>query len=234
MDETTKRIWCIAYIVKDHISTIERDLKHFKHFDVKASVPTVKILKKQFKNEKHFEEVPLLFNYGFFELPFDKACNESYLGQLRQDVAAIFAWVKDPSVVLSKKPELNKDNKLISYPRAAIATESEMAELIKQSQNSSVYLDSDISKVFPGKHVVLKGYPFDDLPAEVISINRRKKEVKVKLNPESIMKEVTVSFDNIFYTIYECYDDDSFPHESLDEMVEKNRYMVDKLYVHLQ
>lgn len=232
--EKEEKIWCIAYINKDHLSTIEADLEeHGYQGRVKAVVPTVKILRKQFKREKFFDEVPLLFNYGFFEMPYKQACYESFLGQLRNDIPAIFAWVSDPSRVLSMKPELNIDNRLINFPRAAIATEREMAEIIKQSQVNSVYMDRHINSIEPGKHIILKGYPFDNLPAEVVHINKKKKEIRIRLEFNSVMKEATVSFDNVFYTVYEAHDAEKFPHESLDEINDRSNYLIDKLYVNL-
>lgn len=209
-------IWCIAYINRNFIELVSEELKEYGYDDIEAYIPTVKVLKKKFKQKQEFEEVPLLFNYGFFKVSFENACNEEYLSMLRQRITAIYGWVKDPSSIIEKKPPL-KDPKgededefklhyLEKVPRAAVATDEEVASMVKSAREMNIFSEEDIDSLKKGDYIVLKGYPFDDLPAEVVSISRKSKEVKVKLLLDTAMSEVKVSFENIFYSIYSSFD----------------------------
>lgn len=217
--ETTKTAWLIAYINRDHISIAQDELKKYGHKDVEAYIPTVRILTKKFKGKNHFEFVPLLFNYGFFKVPLEKAKNPDYLMELRHHITCIYAWVKDP---INIQKNLRKDNKSSSYalPAAAIATDKEVTRMIKASESMSIYCAEDLKRIKPGDHLKLEGYPFEGMPAEVISINHKKGDVKVRLDIENVVREVTVSFENVFYTVYKNYNEDS-RESSSDELVEK-------------
>ncbi len=224
-------IWCIAYINRDYIYTVEKELKQYDYDMVEAYIPTVKILKKRFKGKEEFEEVPLLFNYGFFKMPFEYACNEEFLSILRQRLTCMYAWVKDCSKVLEDKPQLRADNSglIKALPRMAIATDTEVSILVKASAENSIYSSQDLDNIEEGSFITLHGYPFDNIPAEVIKISHSKKEVKVRLLLETLMKEISVSFDHVFYTVYKNFDEES-KDKSLNEMEEKNKNSTDKLF----
>jgi len=79
----------------------------------------------------------------------------------------------------------------------------------------------DLERIKPGQYVKLEGYPFDNMPAEVVSINHKRKEVKVKLLMDSIIQDVTVSFENVFYSIYKNFDEEN-REKSIDDL--NNRF----------
>jgi len=209
----TGDIWCIAYVNRNFINHVQHELEEYGYKEVEAYIPTVKVLKKKFKNKQEFEEIPLLFNYGFFKVPYEKACNEEWLGMLRQRITAIYGWVKDCSNVIENKPNLqdsDEDEFIPSFiekvPRAAVATDREVTEMVKSARAMNIFSEDDINSLTKGDFIVLKGYPFDDLPAEVIRISKKRKEIKVKLLLDTAMSEVKVSFENVFYTIYNSFD----------------------------
>ena len=68
-------VWVIAYINRDYVERVESDLLKHGFGSIHVYIPTVRILKKQFKNKNIYDYIPLLFNYGFFQLPYDKACD---------------------------------------------------------------------------------------------------------------------------------------------------------------
>lgn len=229
-----KTVWCIAYINRKFIKTVADDLKDRGFEDIKVYMPTVKLLAKKFKNKNHFEFVPLLFNYGFFQVPFDKACNHEYLTSLRVHIPAIRGWVKDPITIMSENPRLRLDNgeheAAVTLPKAALATDREIARLIQRQDTFSVFSAEDLTKISPGDHITLRGYPFDNMPAEIVKINFSKKEVEVKILIETLVKKVKVSFENVFYTVYNDYDEDELSKYSLDEIRSQNTASLDKLY----
>lgn len=231
MAKNSKRtVWCIAYINRDHIHTVEEELRKY-NYDVVAYIPTVKILKKQFKGKSIFEFVPLLFNYGFFKIRYKDATNSDFLLELRNRITCLVGWVKDPTKTMSRAPRLRTDNadNISGIKAAATATDKEIARLTKESAAMSIYSAEDLSKFKKGDYIKLKGYPFDDMPAEIISINLKKREVRVSLLLEMLVKEVTVSFENVFYTIYQGLDEKS-KEDSYDELGDKyGQNTVDKM-----
>lgn len=223
MGINTKYIWCIAYINRGLINKAEEELKIYEYDDVEAYIPTVRVLKKQFKGKQMFEMVPMLFNYGFFKMPYTDACNPEFLMTLRYRISCIYGWVKDPIKTITESPRLRVDNEsfIDAIPRAAIATDKEVSRLVKASQSMSIYNQEDLKQFKSGDYIKLEGYPFEGMPAEIIKINHRKGEVIVKLLIDAIVKEVTVSFENVFYTIYKNYNENS-RESSSDEIVSKH------------
>ena len=234
-----KRVWAIAYIDRNFLPQLPEELKHYGYTDIKCYVPTVRLLKKQFKGKDQFEFVPLLLNYGFFKIPYEKACDSEWLSELRQRIGAIYGWVKDPTKNLSEKVILRADNSGMTkgmpgdnleddqnmaelyrnLPQCALAKTKEVLALKKSADVLSVFSDEDIDRISIGDYITLKGYPFDNVPAEVLEINKKKQHVKVRLDISSNLDVVTVSFENVFYTIYSSQDpDDPMRETSLDEI----------------
>jgi len=240
-------VWVIAYINRDYIHRVEQDLLSYGFGSIRVYIPTVRILKKQFKNKNIYDYVPLLFNYGFFQLPYDKACDVEFLRTLREKIPAIYAWVSDPIQTLTTKPKLRPDNKetpeeeepeidgmkilkkVEQTPNVAMAREEEIVNLLKAAENMSVFSDGIVQKLEVGSFIVLQGYPYEGMSAEIVEINKTKKTVKVRLLLETMITTATVSFENIFYTVYSDFDK-SHREKSLDEMDSLGKRNLDKIY----
>lgn len=244
-------LWVIAHINRDFIETVEKDLLDKGYGAIKVFIPTVRILKKQFKNKNVYEYVPLLFNYGFFQIPYDKACDAEFLKRFREQIPAIYAWVVDPLNTINKRPNLRMDNlggveyedlettesgmriiKHNSKPRIAVASEDEIVALIKSSENLSVFSDEVVDRLEIGSFITLRGYPYDNMPAEIVSISKEKKQVKVRLLLETMIANATVSFENIFYTVYSNSDEGS-KELSIEDLQERGHHNLDRLYAKL-
>ena len=185
--------WCIAYVNADHLKLVDYQLAKNKDYqDISAYIPTVQVLKKQFKNKDHFEDVPLLFNYGFFRIPTKKVLNPEFLVKLKADISAIIGWVKDISKVTAT-----------SGMNVAVASEEEISALIEYSKSNSIYTSEDIENLKEGDFITLIGYPWEGMQAQVKTVNVKKREADVILCIDAeLTKTIKVSFDNIFYTIY--------------------------------
>lgn len=221
----TEGIWLIAHINRDYIESAEAELKQYEYTDIQIYIPTVRILKKNFKNKEIFEFIPLLFNYGFFKVPFDKACQVEYLSLLRQRITCIYGWVKDPIKTVTSSPRLRLDNGnfIDALPKAAVASDAEVSRMITASETFSIYNKEDLDRIKPGSYITLAGYPFENMPAKVIKINHKKKEVKVKLlldTMDSFSQNTIVSFENVFYSVYKNFNEES-KEKSYDEMNSK-------------
>ena len=103
-----------------------------------------------------------------------------------------------------------------AIPEVATASDKEVARMVEAAQAMSVYCAEDLARFKPGDHLLLQGYPFDGMPAEILEIKPKRGEVVVQLNIESIVRKVTVSFENVYYTIYKNYNENS-REESSDE-----------------
>lgn len=215
------KVWVIAYINRDYINVANEEIEMYNYENVEAYIPTVRVLKKQFKGKNLFEFVPLLFNYGFFKIPYSDACDPEFLLTLRHRITCIYGWVKDPARAVTEF-NLMADNQdpVRALPKAAIATDGEVARLVKASKSMSIYTEKDLEQFKPGDFIKLEGYPFEGMPAQIIRINKKKGEVKVKLMIDEIVKEVTVSFENVFYTIYKNFNENS-REASTDEMKDR-------------
>lgn len=218
--------WVVAYIDSAHIDKVTQELAKYREYaEVEAYIPTVKILKKTFKGKQTFEEVPLLFNYGFFKIPRKFAIYSKFLEDLKNNISCIYDWVKDPHKVRKTKPGLQlgeRDNYSEKDIPAATANAKEISELLKKSFNYSAHSADDIDKLEAGQTITLHGYPFDGVMATVVEINHRKETVKVKIPIFDQLRNVDVSYDNVFFTIYhsKSYDDSVTVKNSLNAMVE--------------
>lgn len=220
----------IAYVDASVMARVEAELNKYPEYrEVTPMIPTVKILKKTFKGKQSFEEVPLLFNYGFFKMPRHLAIQHKFLESLKSDISCIYAWVKDPQKVMNSHPVIRPDGKSIYTDKhipIATATSEEVSFLLKESFSHSAHDSNDLGTAYPGMMITLQGYPFDDVPAEIVEIDEKRREVKVKLHIFSESKEVRVAFDNVFFTIYNPrnHDDSITVKKSLDEMMENNSF----------
>lgn len=198
-------IWVIAYINSKFVDRIGRDIRNLNlnyGWGIDYSVPMVRVLSKKFKGTKFFREIPLLFNYGFINMPFNIACDYESLIIIKNEVNAIHGWLykkEEEWETLDSEGMLTDDMKVYEVS----------AQIVKRLNNvakrRSVYHAHDVAKLHLGDLVVLKGYPFDGIKAEIIEINVKKEEAKVKLFMGENEKLVKVGFGNLFYTIYDDY-----------------------------
>lgn len=224
--ETSKYVYAVAYINRAFLSTITRDLEKFNYVDVKSYIPTVKVLRKQFKNKKHYEDVPLLFNYGFFRISFQNACDKDYLMRMKVAVQGIYNWLYTPDQ--AEKDE--ETGKFLNSLQVATVKLKEIVLLKRACLLSSIYSSDDLGAIGRDDYIILKGYPFDNIPAKVVSINAKREEVKVKLllDQETMFNEVTVNFSNVFYSIYSNFDDPTLTDNTIEGLAERSKSGYDK------
>lgn len=211
--EEKRFAWVVAYINWDHVDRCERELKRYPEYKkIEAFIPTIKVLKKQFKNKDHFDEVPLLFQYGFFKIPREYAIHYLFLENLQKNISCIFGWVKD---------NLRKAGP--GKIPVAIATSKEISDLVRATNDLGAHNSDDLSMLKPGDYIVLKGYPWEGLECEFVSLNEKKKRVVVKTVMFMQTKEMEVPYEAVFFNIYSNrgYDDSLTIKNSLDEMEKK-------------
>lgn len=218
--KTPKYLWAIAYIDSSMVPYIEKDLKKSNQYKgMMAVVPTLKILKKQFKGKETYQDVPLLFHYGFFKIPYLYAINPDMLEKIRNDISCISHWVQD---------------KALGNPlsKVALVKSSEVKRMIKFAEENNKHSEKEVDSLKAGQIITLMGYPFEGLDARIISIDKKKKkaEVEVKLSSEVLgedgewatLRTISISFDNVFYTAYNgSYHDDYNKEKTLTDYQSK-------------
>lgn len=223
-------VWVICYVNIDRLHTLSRDLyRYSKYKTIEACIPKIKILKKKFKGKNHYEEIPLMMNYGLFRVPRYFIPNPYFLQEMKRDVECIYNWLIDTSAVATE-PLMHYGDTLFNPMRVALAKDSEIKPLVEAAKINSIYTAKDLETLYPGKIIRLHGYPFDNIDAEIQKINYTKREVEVKLLLSTSIKVVKVAFDNIFFTIYQSqYLESAMKEQSIEAIVKPNK-STDNLY----
>lgn len=70
---------------------INKELKEKGYDQIKATIiiPMVNVLRKLLKGKMVFEEVPVLFNYGFMRMPTKLAFSSYFYNKLRRNISGI-------------------------------------------------------------------------------------------------------------------------------------------------
>ena len=205
--------WCIALIDFKQVKTIPKGLTQMK-IKHELGIPMVRVLRKRFKNKEYFEDVPLMFNYGFIKLPNKVAMNKDKLIQIKDRVPGVFSWMFTHKIK-GYQVETVKNN-VVEYFMAL-------------ANKVSIFSSNDINNINKGDFITLKGYPFEGLEAQIIDINYKTKKSDVLIYIMEGYRKVTVDFENIFYSIYTNFDD-AISKNSIDTLESYNKGSLDKLH----
>lgn len=200
----TSYVYCIFRLDRKFYKRINKDLisRGYKH--VKAIVPTISVLKKSRKGKNEYEDVPLLFNYGFIRMRSDKAFDRYYLNKIKRDIPGILSFMKS----LDHKPKrkrLRIDNAedFDDYSVVATLSRDEVIRYKHMAKANKIYSVDDITRVGIGDYVILRGYPFEGIPAILLESNLNTKKMLVKLYPETDGNlEIEVPMENVLYSAY--------------------------------
>lgn len=201
-------VYAICYLELKYYLNIKNDLIKRGYHDITPVIPTVHILRKTVKTRMEFEEVPILFNYGFIKMPIAKAYSRDFLRKLVKDIPGIRGWLNSPESLHPKKKRRRIDNIDIWDDFSIVSTVSreEVKYFKRLSKKNKRFSIEDLSlKV--GDYVILKGYPFEGVDATIVDINHRTKTVKLLMYPENGRMEISLPFDNVIYSVYHNYDE---------------------------
>lgn len=171
---------------------------------MKAIVPTISVLKKSRKGKNEYEDVPLLFNYGFIKMKPEKAFDRYYLNKLKRDIPGILSFMKSLDY-RPKRKRLRVDNAedFDDYSMVATLTKEEVKKYRRMSKANKIFSVNDITRVAIGDYVVLRGYPFEGIPAIILESNLNTRKILVKLYPEMDGSlEIEVPMENVLYSAY--------------------------------
>ncbi len=199
------------------LDQIRADLLRLENLGYKGlsfQIPHVRVLKRSVHNEDVFEYKPLLFNYGFMEIPLEYLKNPITLNSIRQASQVISGWFyRKANELLEEKTQQELDDpergdypltKFVPHLVKTIKPE-QLAILYEEARKLDVYDGSD--KLQVGTFVVLEKYPFSGLSAKVV----RKKtngKVQVELLDSGLIMWLDVG--SILYTPYSEQDSYQF------------------------
>lgn len=200
----TSYVYCIFRLDRKFYKRINKDLisRGYKH--VKAIVPTISVLKKSRKGKNEYEDVPLLFNYGFIRMRSDKAFDRYYLNKIKRDIPGILSFMKSLDYK-PKRKRLRIDNAedFDDYSVVATISRDEVIRYKHMAKANKIYSVDDITRVGIGDYVILRGYPFEGIPAILLESNLNTKKMLVKLYPETDGNlEIEVPMENVLYSAY--------------------------------
>ena len=212
----TPYVYCIFRLDRKFYKRINSDLKSRGYKNVKAIIPTISVLKKSRKGNNEYDDVPLLFNYGFLRMKPEKAFDRYYLNKLKRDIPGILSFLKSLDY-RPKRKRLRVDNAedFDDYSVVATITKEEVKKYRKMSKANKIFSADDITRVAIGDYVVLRGYPFEGIPAILLENNLTTKMMLVRLYPEMDGSlEIEVPRENVLYSAY--YESDEYKMYSAD------------------
>jgi transcription antitermination factor NusG len=229
-----ERVNCIIYLDSKFLKNLDRDLARCS-LDISIIIPTVRILDKRIKGKELYAEVPLLLNYGFISIPKKEINNDNFRQSVKKYISCISGFLMSknnkPETVtdLEINTTLNMGNRLSIYSgldfnskegRKAIKDEYE-----PKKDREKGYIE--------GKMVKLKGFPFDNLDAQVVKINFSNETVNVLLHINTggdlILKPVTISFNNLFYSIYDENLEEEGREKSIEDLKHNKPGVLDRI-----
>lgn len=205
-----KYVYCIFYLEQKYYQRIKMDLKERGYTHIRPIIPTVSVLKKTHKGKMIFEDVPVLFNYGFMRMPSEYAYSRPFLNKLKRDIPGIRTFLRDTKTMHERKKKARIDNAedFDDFSIVATCTREEVRRFKRISKENKKYSVDDLINLKPGDYLVLKGYPYEGVDATVKDVDFKNRWVKLILYPENGKMEIRLPFDNVLYSVYQNYDPD--------------------------
>ena len=203
-------VYVIFYFEKSNYTSINKQLKEkgYMKQKIKAIIPTIRILRKVVHGREVYQEVPLLFNYGFLKIPKHLVYSRDFMSKLKKDIYGIRSWLRSPENLFDKKKKRKVDNTDIwdDFSQIGLATREEVRHFKRLSKENNRFSVDDILSIKVGDYIILKGYPYDGIEATVVEVNTNKKLVKLQLDLKLGTMEVSLPFDQVLDTVYSNYD----------------------------
>lgn len=218
MRKRTPYSYCIFHVERKYSEYINRELKEKGYNKLKAIIPTLKVLKKTIKGKMVFEDVPVLFDYGFMRMPSELAYSRPFLNKLKRNISGIRSWLKDTETMHSRKKKIRIDNSedFDDFSLVATCSKKDVRRFKRLSKENKMYSVEDLINIQPGDYLVLKGYPYEGVDATVLEVDYTNKRVKLLLYPEWGKMELKLPFDNVLYSVYQNCDPNKLYANQLD------------------
>lgn len=236
--EKKKYTYCIFYLEKKLYKRINEQLLEEGYTSIKAIVPTINILRKTIKGKMIFEQIPVLFNYGFIKMPTECAFSRPFLNKMKKKIPGIHHWLKNTETMHPRKKRARIDNAedFDDFSLVATVPRSEVRRFQRIARANKKYSLDDLVNLKPGDYVSLTGYPYEGVGAMVTEVNLNERKVHLEMTVREGTMPLVLPFDNVLYSVYQNYDEDKLyagfldkdpenvTQESIDEILERKIY----------
>lgn len=207
-----KYCYCICYIERKYYKGINEELKRKGYKNITAIIPEVRVIKKSIRNTTFYDDVPVLFNYGFIRMPIHKAYSRMFLIKLRKDISGIRNWLRSVETMFprEKKKRIDNSEDFDDFSKVAICTKEEVDRFKKIAKQNQIYSLEDRLSIKSGQYITLKIYPYEGLSGVILSINHKSNDVTISIDSNIRSFIVNVPFDHVLYSVYKDYDPDTF------------------------
>lgn len=227
-----KSVYCIFYIERKYYKRINQELKDKGYKKCHAIIPELKVLRKAIKGKVFYEEVPVLFNYGFMRMPLEYAYSRPFLIKLRKEISGIRNWLRNTHTMFPRKIKRRIDNPddFDDFSIVAICPRQDVRRFVRIAKKNRLYTAQQVNQIKEGDYVVLNIYPYEGLEATIKKVNKRAKTVTLNLFPQMGKMEVTIPIDHVIYSIYHNDDPEALyinplevdPNRVSNELVEES------------
>lgn len=209
------KLWYLCYVSKGIDPSIVSKIARNAGLDIKVSIPLIKIPVKKVKNKVIYDENPLLFNYGFVQLPLKIATSRERLIEVKNMLDGIVSWFYIPTKGLSTYREYfyrKHFKKLVPhdypvklpYPKIKHVSNEDVTRLMSYSDKvEDLYSSEQLKSLKIGDSIILRNYPFEGIEAQILEI--RGNNVKVNISVFGVEKIIKIDLSNILYTAYDNY-----------------------------
>lgn len=206
----TPYVYCIFRLNQKEYQHINDDLSERGYKGIKSIIPTVSILKKNREGKNYYDEIPLLFNFGFMKMKSDKAFDRNFLRKIRKDIPGVLSFLQSVETLHARKLRRRVDNAedWDDFSIVATVSKKDVKHYQRVSKLNRIYSKDDLLNIKPGTFVILRGYPYEGMPATIVDINHISGMAKVLLESNLSKIETTLPIENIFYSIYRDFDED--------------------------
>lgn len=202
------KVWVLIYLDKKHYPSIQSELKKKGYGNMKVCIPTISLLEKRYRGRDVYREVPLLFQYGFLRMPRELAYSRAFLRSLKKQITGIHGFVNSNETMFKKKIRKRVDGEEFDdYSMVATISRDEVKRFRQISKKARIYTIDEIVTLNIGDYVILRGYPFEGVPATVMEVELATNKVKLQLYPEGGNMIVKLPMENVLYSVYHNYDE---------------------------
>lgn len=203
----------VIAIIRIQTKELHSELSDLERFgdsglhNIRFQIPKVKVLKRSIKGEQQFIDKPLLFNYGFIELPLEYAKNPTRLIELKARSRIILSFFFKTAKELKVEQDIFGKEGLSEYHPVIVKSISrkELDRLYEAAKTLNVYDNTDRFDV--GSYIMLQGYPFEGMSARI----KRKKtngRIQVELMDNGML--VWLEPGNVYFSAYNDENNEPF------------------------
>ena len=103
----------------------------------------------------------------------------------------------------------------------AIVKDDEIRHMREIEKKNRIYSNDELSSISVGDYVILRGFPFEGLPATILSINYNKRTIRVQTSSFNGGLTLLLPFENVLVSSY------SYKEEIKEQLVSEN--IIEKL-----